>query len=366
MKQRKKYKLLYGLLVIFSFYVIIILSDMALPIVYHYLMSIVFLLAPFIAGFFIAFLLHTLVDKIEAQGINRFLSVMMVFTAFILLVVYLISSLIPIIFSQINELEEQIPKIYQSLESFFDNLWNRFDFVPEKYQIGMDEIKNWTLDNLINFNLSSKHMSNLFESFNIIVLTPIIIYYFLYDYNNLKLRLKKILEKHHFKFAYHFLKEADEGIGAYFRGLILVMNLMTLVSTLGFYLIGLPYPLLFGFIVGYADAIPIIGNYIGGAPAVIFGLTRSWKLAILALVVIYLVQTIEANIVTPYIQSKSIDCHPLLILLAFVVFGKYFGLLGMIFAIPLLAIILLLIKYIKIYYRIKRLRIKKQLLDNTS
>jgi len=366
MKYKKEFKFLYTLLIIFSVYVVIILSNIALPIVFRYFMNVIYLLNPFIIGFFLAFLLHTLVDKIEEQGINRLLSVLLVFFTFIIVIVYLISSLIPIVFAQIGELEKQIPHIYRALDAFINDFWVRFDFIPEKYHFGLVDIENWTMKNILNIKISSGQMSNLLESFNIIVLTPIITFYFLYDYNHIKIKLKKFLKKHKMKYTFHFLKEADEGVGQYFRGLILVMNLMALVSGLGFFLVGLQYPMLFGVIVGYTNAIPIIGNYIGGVPAVIFALTKSWQLAILSLAVIVVVQLIESNIVTPYIQSKSIDCHPLLILLAFIVFGKYFGILGMIFAIPLLAIIMLLVKYIRIYLRLRRCHYKKSFYKNTS
>lgn len=364
MKNKKENKILYNLLIIFSIFIIVILGNLALPIIYRFFSYIFYLLSPFIVGFFLAFLLHTLVDKIEEQGINRILSVLLVFFTFIIISIYLISSLIPIIFAQVSDLEKQIPHIYKSMVNFIDNFWVRFDFIPDKYRFNMDDVGDWTMNNVINLNFSKNFMNGILESFNIIVLTPIITYYFLYDYNNIKSRLKKFLCRYNYKFIYNFFKEADEGVGSYFRGLILVMNLMAVVSGLGFSLIGLEYPMLFGFIVGYTNAIPIIGNYIGGIPAVLFALTSSWKLAILTLIVIVVVQLIESNIVTPYIQSKSIDSHPLLILLAFVIFGKCFGIIGMIFAIPLLAIIMLIIKYIRIYYRFRRFKHKKIILQN--
>lgn len=356
---KKEYKIFYPIMVIFSLFLLIILGNIAIPIIYHYFMKIINLLSPFIIGFFMAFLLHTVVDKIEEQGINRFLSVLLVFLTLIILLVYLISTLIPIFFNQINELEKQIPQFYHSMQMFFDKLWQKLHFIPKEYHFNIDDIGNFFMNHVFNLRISASSISNLFASFNIIFLSPIITFYFLYDYNNLKQRLKRFLLNHKKKFIYHFLKEADEGVGAYFRGLILVMNLMSLASGLGFSIIGLEYPLLFGFIVGYTNAIPIIGNYIGGVPAVLYALTKSWELAILALVVIVVVQLIESNIVTPYVQSKSIDCHPLLILLAFTIFGTYFGFIGMILAIPLLAIIMLIIKYIKIYLRLKRCQKKR-------
>lgn len=362
----KEYKVLYTLLIIFSILVIIILGDIALPITYYYFNKILNLFIPFIIGFFIAFLLHTLVDKIEEQGINRALSVFLVFFTFIIILIYLLSSLIPIVFSQINDLERQVPHLYDSLKKFIDDLWVRFDFIPDKYRFTIDDIGDYLLNYIFRVRFSFNNLSNLLNSFNNIVLTPIITYYMLYDYNNLKNKLTKFLLKRRLKYIYRFLKEVDDGVGAYFRGLILVMNLMAIASGLGFYIVGLEYPLLFGFIVGYTNAIPIIGNYIGGVPAVLYAFTQSFDLAILTLVVIVVIQLIESNIVTPYIQSKSIDCHPLLILLAFLIFGNYFGFIGMIFAIPLLAVIMLIIKYIRIYLRLRRIHNNNKIINKVS
>ncbi|MDF2698809.1 MAG: hypothetical protein K0Q49_365 [Haloplasmataceae bacterium] len=334
--------------------VILILSNVAFPIIFNLMMNIIYLLTPFIIGFFFAFLLHTLVDKIEEQGINRALSVLLVFLLFLIIFVYLISSLIPIIAGQVSQLKNQIPEIYHSVEVFLNDFWNRFDFIPNEYHFSLGDIEHWTIDKLFNGNLSANNLLGILDSFATIILAPIITFYFLNDYNNLKKRLVRFLKRNHMRFTFNFLKEVDVNFGQYFRGLILVMNLMTLASALGFYLVGLDYPLLFGFIVGYTNVIPYFGPYIGGIPAVLFALSQDWKIAIFTLLTIVGVQLIESNIVTPYVQSKSIDAHPLLILLSFIVFGKYFGILGMIFSVPLLAVILLILRYIRIYIRLKR------------
>src|SRR5690554_6630557 len=141
----KEYKILYTLLIIFSVIVIIILGDIALPIVYYYFKKIIRLSTPFIIGFFIAFLLHTLVDKIEEQGINRAISVFLVFFTFIIILIYIISSLIPIVFAQINDLEKQIPQLYESVTTFIDNMSIKFDFIPEKYHFSVNDIGNYIL-----------------------------------------------------------------------------------------------------------------------------------------------------------------------------------------------------------------------------
>lgn len=335
-------------------YLLIILTNYTFPIIFRYVLRVISILTPFIAAFFFAFLLHTLVDRLEARGINRGIAVLFVFLLFLILIAYIISSLVPIVIGQVNELSTQIPNMYSNLETMINEFWFRFSFVPKQYQFSIHDVESWTADTLLNVNFTKSRINSILDSFNVIVLTPIITYYFLYDYNRIKEKLKKFLLKKRFKFMYKFLHELDNGIGAYFRGLILIMNMLTIICTILFMIFGLPYPLLFGFIIGYTNIIPIIGPYIGGFPAVLFALTSSFRLAIIVTIIIVVVQALESNIITPYVQSKTIDAHPLLILLAFVIFGKLFGLVGMIFAIPLLYIILLISKYIRMYLKLKK------------
>ena len=349
-----KHKLFTIFYSIISIYIIIYLTNLTLPIVSKYLFLLLNILKPFLIAFFIAFLLHTTVDRLEKRGLNRALAVLFVFLIFFILLAYLFSILIPIIIHQIQDLVDNIPVMYVQLHDFIDNFWNQFSFLPQKYKFDIHDAEQFAEHELFDFKFSKSRFNSLLDSFNVLILTPIITFYFLYEYNNIVQGVKRFINRHRLRYLDKFLHKLDYGLGSYFRGLILILNLMTVLSTVLFMIFGLKYPLLFGIIIGYTNVIPIIGPYIGGIPAVLFALTQSFNTAIIVTVIIVGIQIIESNIVTPYIQSRSIDVHPLLILLAFVVFGKFFGIVGMILSIPLLYIIVLIIHYILVYNRVKR------------
>lgn len=354
MKIKREIILDYVLIIFFSVVTITFLLSLA-PQVFSLIRHILKILMPFIIAMVISFLLHTLVDKLENMGLRRSLAVLIIFLIFIYIIVYLIMNLIPILIYQIDNLVGELPTLYATIQQNMDSFWKNFDFVPDDYRFNVDDIEILTEQFLtgINFNLFN-NFGSVLDSFNSIIITPIIIYYFLYDYNNIRSKLSNFLKRKNFKLIRQFLHDIDHNLGQYFRGLLLIMNLLTIGATIGFAIIGLDYPILFGFIVGYTNIIPIIGPYIGGAPAVIFALTKSVKLAIFTSIIIVVCQAIESNILTPYVQSKSINTHPLIILFTIIVFGKYFGLFGMIFSIPILAVILLMIKYLKIYWRFQK------------
>ncbi|ERJ13233.1 AI-2E family transporter [Haloplasma contractile] len=347
--------------IIFVICSLIIIMNYTLPIVITTINFILSLFAPFIAAFFIAFLLSNLIDRLEATGIKRIFAVFIVFIAFISLLVFSIMSLIPLITEQLTSFIEDVPGRFGKLDELLTDLWTRFDFIPIEYRYTLHDVGNF-IANFFKNNLKL-NVSGIFNIFNIIVLVPIITFYFLLEFNKIKERIRKYLRKKKWFYFHRYLHQLDKGMGSYLKGLLLVILSLSLIASLLFYSVGLKYAILFGVIIGFTNIIPFIGPFIGGAPAVLYGLTQSPETAVFVLIIILALQAIESMVLTPFIQSKSISVHPLYILLALFVFGKVLGLFGMIIAIPLLYFIIVTTHYLRVYYRCKR--IKKQQANKT-
>ena len=108
---------------------------------------------------------------------------------------------------------------------------------------------------------------------------------------------------------------------------------------------GIENGMIFALIIALTNAIPYVGSWIGTAFPVIYVLLSSKRKAIVLLVICIVVQTIEADILTPLIQGKKTQLHPLIIVLSLMIFGVLFGFVGMIIAVPLSAIISITLKY---------------------
>ncbi len=109
------------------------------------------------------------------------------------------------------------------------------------------------------------------------------------------------------------------------------------VTSLAFYIVGLRAPLLFGLFCGITNIIPYAGPYIGGAPAVIVGFSQSPLIGILTLVSVFVVQFLEGNFLQPLIMSKTTKLHPVTIMLGLLIFGHFFGIIGMVISTPVIA-----------------------------
>ena len=107
----------------------------------------------------------------------------------------------------------------------------------------------------------------------------------------------------------------------------------------------MPYALLFSIVISLTNIIPFIGPYIGGVPAVLVGLSVNLKLGITITIIVILLQFVESSFIHPLIMSKSLNLHPISIIISLIIFGYLFGVLGMIFATPIMASIKIIASY---------------------
>src|SRR5690606_4399736 len=125
------------------------------------------------------------------------------------------------------------------------------------------------------------------------LLIPFIVFYILKDYERFHQFWVRLFPKDKRKKLLIFLRDINEGLGNYIRCQLLVATFVGLLVYLGYLLIGLPYPLVFGMIAMVFNIIPYLGPFLSAAPAVLMGLTVSWKIALLSALVNIIVQFIE-------------------------------------------------------------------------
>ena len=130
----------------------------------------------------------------------------------------------------------------------------------------------------------------------------------------------------------------------YIKGVLIVMAILSIASSICFLILKIDYAFLFGIIIGVTDIIPYIGPYIGGAIVVIFTIVTNPSKVIILIIVIVVLQLLESNFLVPRIQSKTLETNPILVLLSIAFFGEILGIFGMIIAVPLVKIIEIIVK----------------------
>ena len=123
-------------------------------------------------------------------------------------------------------------------------------------------------------------------------------------------------------------------------------------DSIGFAIVGLKAPILFGLLCGITDLIPFIGPYIGGIAAVIVGFSQSPIIGIITVIIVVLVQCIENYVLQPVVMSKTMKLHPVTIILGLLIFGHFFGIVGMILATPTIALVKVIYRFFKNKYHL--------------
>lgn len=310
---------------------------------------------PFLISFSFAFILQPMVLFFQRKVKNRSLSVAIVLTIFIVIIVLTIRLTFPQIGREIKELIIKFPEILDQIETIVDNFASRFDFLPIDYQPNFDNL-NVFFSKYVEklYELPSKLVNSFFSYISIIVVMPISLIYFLLDYEKIISGLRDYLIKKEKNKLKDYLAELNHKMSSFFRGSLIVMVTLAIVTTITFLIIDLDFAFFFGIIVAITNVIPYAGPYIGALLPVVFALVDSPQKALTVILAIFIIQNIESNFFTPFVQARQNKVHPLLVILSLLVFGTLFGIIGMLIAVPMLMIIQTTLKY----YPIRKYSVK--------
>jgi Predicted permease len=146
----------------------------------------------------------------------------------------------------------------------------------------------------------------------------------------------------------------NKTISTYFAGQFLDMLFVGTLTFIGYLIIRMPYALLLAFIAGLMNIVPYLGPWLGVFPAILVALTVSFPQAILVAVVVIIVQQFDGNLIYPHVIGKTLQIHPLTIIVLILVAGNMFGFLGIVLCIPVYAVGKTMIKYLLEFYQLRK------------
>ncbi len=321
-----------------------------------FVMTILKVATPFFIGFVIAWLFNPLVVKLENRGWNRAVASMVIFLVFILIIFAFFSMLIPTIYTQLNDLIASLPGIFNSLKNWITNFLNNFNSsdMVDVASIEANIFKSMEdLGTNITTNLPSMIMNIVgvvFSGLGTMAISLVVGLYLLFDFNNAIDHLLKYIPKTHKYEIETLINQIGEELRKCVRGTLTIACMVFVCDSLGFAIAGLKAPILFGLLCGITDLIPYIGPYIGGAAAVIVGFSQNPMTGIIVLSVAVVVQLIENYVLQPVVMSKTVELHPVTIIIGLLIFGHFFGIIGMILAMPIMSLIKVVYRFFATKY----------------
>jgi len=312
---------------------------------------------PIIIALVITWILNPLVKFFQKNNIRKSLSTIIAFMIFFFSVYLILVIFIPVFVEQIIDFVNYTPKIQYTFNVFFNDMVEKISqynssFDATELELQFSNTISGLLGNIGDYLLTiSTEIYGLFTSLvNAIYnffFALMISFYLLYDYDRVVGALVHIFPKRHEKSVAFLVDEFTIIVGNYIRSYSLISLIVTILVYICFSFLRLSSPLVLALIIGIFNFVPMIGPFVGAIPALLVALSMGWGTAIITVIVVTIVQQIDANVLKPLLMGKSTNLHPLIIIISIMVFGKFFGIVGILVAIPVTAFINSLLHYFK-------------------
>jgi len=301
------------------------------------------ILGPVIASIIVAYLLEGIVKVMERHRVPRLLAVVLVFTVFMLALVFVMLGLIPLLSSQLTELVQQIPSFLARGQEVMMRLPERYPEIVSAEQV--NEVitvlrRELTLFGQRVLTLSLTSVGGLISVLLYLVLMPILVFFFMKDKHRILTWLLRYLPSD-YKLAQQVWQDVDAQIANYIRGKFWEILIIWGVCFVTFSYFGLDYAMLLGFLVGLSVLIPYVGAAVVTIPVYLIAWFQwGWSAEFIYVAVAYLViQILDGNVLVPVLFSEVVNLHPVAIITAILIFGGFWGLWGVFFAIPLATLV---------------------------
>ena len=307
-------------------------------------------LAPFVIAMIIAYVLNPVVNLLNRRKVPRTIAVLLIYSIFISSVIVIFMNVSPVFMGQLRELNEHLPELNMKAQSIVNGIYHNQN-VPESIRNGIQKSFESLEENLsrwisVGFEEITATINMLFIAF----IVPFLAFYMMKDYKIIEKTVLTFVPKHYRKGTVRLIVNIDKALGNYVRGQLIVCAVVGMFAYIGYWLVGLPYPLLLASLVALFNIIPYLGPFFGLVPALVVASTVSLKMVLIVIAVNVIVQILEGNVIGPQIVGKTLHLHPLLIIFAVIVGGEVGGVVGMILAVPVLAVLKVVTQYVSQYY----------------
>lgn len=328
------------------------------------------ILTPFFWGFAIAYLLNPLMVKLETRfKMKRIFSMLICYTLFLGIIGLFFIMVTPVILRNLFDIIEKLPEYIDSSQLWFNNKVLTLSLVRrlklEDYlQANLAEVSSMVLE-FLNLTLNGLLVKVIGVTSGLIkfIVGIIVSSYMLNEKEKFIISGKKFILGMYGKQKSQKILEfgilSNRVFANFFIGKTIDSVIVGIICFIGLSLIKAPYALLMGLIVGITNMIPYFGPFIGAVPAVLMTLFVSPLKAVAVAIFILILQQIDGNIIGPKILGDKVGVSPFYIILSILIGGGFFGMLGMLFAVPLFKIINILMgRYLD--YRIEQQRIESE------
>lgn len=311
-------------------------------------------LLPFVAGMAIAYLLDPIADRLERHGLGRTFATLIITVVFCGLVALALVLILPVLAEQIVGFFGRVPGYLDQLR---DNLMPWLQEIAARFGINLKTDVKDALNGKAGeaVNVVEKLLLGLlgggqavFDMLSVAVITPVVAFYLLRDWDRMVARLDDLLPRRQAPTIRRLAQEVDKVLAGFVRGQMMVCLALGTIYGGGLTLVGVEFGLAIGMVAGIASFIPYVGSILGFVSAMLVALVQFWPdwIPVALVVTVFGVgQFLEGNVLTPKLVGDRIGLHPVWIMFGLLAGGALFGFVGLLIAVPVCAVIGVLVRF---------------------
>lgn len=304
------------------------------------------LFAPLIASILLTLLLDPVVNRLETAGFKRINVILGIYVFIVLFALGTVAFIVPKLINEAQTFTNNLPHYKMTVKKSIIDIQEALEKklpeieIPDFVTAVKERIpgkKGLDVDALI------EHLSSFFAILSLVVIVPIVTFFLLADGHLILKAFLSIIPNAYFEMSALLIHRVTTSLKLFIRGQMIVAAAVGVMTAIGMAIIGLPYFLVIGIIAGLGNLIPYLGPIIGFIPALLVVAMQPEGLTILpvfSIVIVFVfVQIIEGTFISPIAVGKSVNLHPLVVIIGVTVGGQLGGVLGMLIAVPLISIV---------------------------
>ncbi len=303
---------------------------------------------------FLAYLLDPAVDFLERHHVPRSLGILLLLVPVTAVVVAAMILVLPPLMAEVGQIAKSLPQLLANVQDalrplltrlHLEDLTSRYaDQIPKVLE-KTNEIAAKTLTGVIQV---TRLAATLVVS---LVVVPVLTFFFLRDYNRLRSRGEDLIPRTYHAWFEATSKELDRLLGRWLRGVALVALIVGTLTGAGLFAFGIPYALALGALACVMNVVPYLGFWISFIAAALVTLSAfGWTMLLKVTLLYFGISLVEGHILQPRVVGGQVGLHPVVVLLALVVFANVFGLLGALIAVPLTIVLTIFVRQIRALY----------------
>lgn len=305
----------------------------------------------FLVALIIATVTRPAVDWLARRGIRPQVGIIAVYGALLVLIVLIVALMVPLIAGQLDAVSGRLPRLYSDLREALLSIDNRLlqrlvlGLPAQLPMIGQPAAEPVaTGEGLPSFGAAWTMVKTGAQGGFLLIATLALALYWVLEGELITRRALLFVSPGRREQVRTVWAEMEGKIGGFFRGQLLLMGIVAVLSAIGYFIIGLPYALGLALIAGVCEAIPMVGPTLGMIPAVLVAISLAPDKLLLVVLVGIVVQLLENNLLVPRIMDQSVGVNPIVTILAIAGFGALFGFVGALLAIPLAAMVQIIVQ----------------------